>query len=86
MSEVESPGETVQALVEAADAEQYVLVVETDEGWMLSDHYATPEEVDEDADLQLLAQYLIDRQERTGTSQKDALVQLVEAVNERRSA
>lgn len=72
--------------LEALAGEHYVLVGEHPEhGAVVSDHHATPAELSRSADLDLLAQYLIDRQERTGDSPKRSLQRLVEAINERRS-
>jgi hypothetical protein len=62
---------------------QYVLVFDTGDGQVVSDHYATSEEISSDADLDLLAQYLIDRHERTGDSPKASLRKLVGTLNER---
>lgn len=70
----------------ALAGEHYVLVGEHPEhGAVVSDHHATPAEVSRGADLELLAQYLLDRQERTGEPPRESLRTLVEHLNERRS-
>lgn len=72
--------------LDALAGEHYVLVGEHPEhGAVVSDHHATVAELSRGADLDLLAQYLIDREERVGESPRESLERLVEAVNERRS-
>lgn len=79
-----SAGADLQTLCRHYEDGQYVLVFDTGSGQVVSDHFAACEQVDADADLELIAQYLVDRCQRTDSTPPEAIERLVTEVHARR--